>query len=375
MLGRAGISAVLIDPHTAYPPDFRCEKLDGSQVELLRKTGLAEDVLAGATLDEEISIARFGRLVEKRSARQYGIMYDTLVNAFRALIPPTVEFLHAKATAIAAGTDRQIVTLSTDEQVAARLVVLSNGLNIGLRHNLGITREIISEGHSIAAGFNVEPSGTPRFDFKALTYFPEHTSDRMAYFSLFPIHETMRGNLFVYRDMQDPWLRQLRKTPEETLIAAMPGLKNLTGNFTVTGDIRIRPVDLYVSKGHRQPGVVLVGDAFATSCPAAGTGANKVFTDVERLCNLHIPRWLESDGMGVEKIAAFYDDPVKKACDAASVNKAFYLRGLSVDTGPSWRARRWVRGTARLALGVSRRILAARLPDRRGVALDGGGAG
>ena len=27
MLGRAGIPAVLIDPHTVYPPDFRCEKL------------------------------------------------------------------------------------------------------------------------------------------------------------------------------------------------------------------------------------------------------------------------------------------------------------------------------------------------------------
>ena len=32
MLGRAGIGAVLIDPHTLYPPDFRCEKLDGSRV-------------------------------------------------------------------------------------------------------------------------------------------------------------------------------------------------------------------------------------------------------------------------------------------------------------------------------------------------------
>ena len=61
----------------------------------------------------------------------------------------------------------------------------------------------------------------------------------------------------------------------------------------------------------RQAGVVLVGDAFATSCPAAGTGTGKVFTDVERLCNVHIPRWLATPGMGADKIAAFYDDPVK----------------------------------------------------------------
>src|SRR5215467_7483195 len=44
MLGRAGIRTVLIDPHPTYPPDFRCEKLDASQVALLHKTGLAGPV-------------------------------------------------------------------------------------------------------------------------------------------------------------------------------------------------------------------------------------------------------------------------------------------------------------------------------------------
>jgi 2-polyprenyl-6-methoxyphenol hydroxylase-like FAD-dependent oxidoreductase len=42
MLGRAGIDAVLVDPHPSYPNDFRCEKLDASQVELLRKTGVPQ---------------------------------------------------------------------------------------------------------------------------------------------------------------------------------------------------------------------------------------------------------------------------------------------------------------------------------------------
>ena len=50
MLGRAGFSAVLIDPHEVYPPDFRCEKLDGLQVQLLRKTGLDAAVFAAAGL-------------------------------------------------------------------------------------------------------------------------------------------------------------------------------------------------------------------------------------------------------------------------------------------------------------------------------------
>ena len=350
MLGRAGISTILIDPHKVYPPDFRCEKLDESQVELLRKTGLAEPLLAAATLHDEISIARFGRLVTTRAAGQYGILYDTLVNNMRAQIPAQVRVVEAKATAISTGADRQTVTLSNGESISARLLVLANGLNIGLRHTLGITREVVSECHSITIGFDMEPAGRPHFDFRALTYFPERASDRMAYLALFPIGSKMRANLFVYRDMHDPWLREMRKTPEPALHALMRGLRKLTGDFTVTGDVKIRPADLYITKGHRQAGIVLVGDAFATSCPAAGTGTYKVFNDVERLCNVHVPRWLASDGMGAEKIAAFYNDPVRVAGEHFSANKAFYLRALSVETGLVWRAHRWARFLGRLGI-------------------------
>jgi hypothetical protein len=106
-----------------------------------------------------------------------------------------------------------------------------------------------------------------------------------------------------------------------------------------------------------QPGVVLVGDAFATSCPAAGTGTGKVFTDVERLCNVYIPQWLASEGMGVDKIGAFYADPVKNACDRNSFDKAFRLRSMSIDKGLSWRVRRWARFLARLAIGTVRRVV------------------
>ena len=49
MLGRAGIDALMIDPHTVYPPDFRCEKFDASQFELFENTGIAGGVLPAAT--------------------------------------------------------------------------------------------------------------------------------------------------------------------------------------------------------------------------------------------------------------------------------------------------------------------------------------
>jgi hypothetical protein len=100
--------------------------------------------------------------------------------------------------------------------------------------------------------------------------------------------------------------------------------------------------------------MVLIGDAFATSCPAAGTGVGKVFTDVERLCNVHIPAWLATPGMGRKKTDAFYDDPVKQASDAASFAKAHWLRSLSINGGTTWRARRWARFAKSLAASTLR---------------------
>ena len=97
-----------------------------------------------------------------------------------------------------------------------------------------------------------------------------------------------------------------------------------------------------------------MGDAFATSCPAAGTGADKVLTDVERLCNVHIPQWMNSKGMSAEKMATFYADPVKVACDRESMQEAYRLRSLSTDEGIYWRAERWARFLVRLAIGTTR---------------------
>jgi 2-polyprenyl-6-methoxyphenol hydroxylase-like FAD-dependent oxidoreductase len=354
MLGRAGVQALLIDPHTVYPPELRCEKLGGDQIDLLRKTGLANATLRATTLDGEVWEARFGYVVARKPSDQRGVMYDTLVNTMRAQITPDVETIHAKASAISNSQERQKVVLSNGEEVSARLVVLANGLNVGLRHTLGIRRRVISECHSVTLGFNVEPAGRADFSFPALTYWPKRSNSRMAYLTLFPIGGAMRANLMVYRDMTDPWLHEFRQAPEETMRAMMPGLQRMMGEFKVSGPVKIRPADLCVTEGYLQPGIVLVGDAFSTSCPAAGTGATKVFTDVERLCNVYIPQWLATDGMDAEKIAEFYNDSEKTACDARSLEKAHQLRSLSIDNGLSWRAQRWVRFIVRLSQGMWR---------------------
>ena len=256
--------------------------------------------------------------------------------------------------------------LSNGEEISARLVVLANGLNVGLRHQLGIERRIVSACHSISLGFDIVPVGRTAFDFPALTYFSERTSDRIPYLTLFPIGSRMRANLFTYRQIDDPWLQQMRRAPAQTLKAALPRLRRITGDFEVAGDIKMRPADLYVSTGHRQPGMVLVGDAFETSCPVTGTGTDKVFTDVERLCNVHIPNWLATDGMDETKIAAFYDDPVKTACDAWSSAKAYSFRSVSIDNGLYWKAQRWARFVAWFCEGTLRQL---RTPVRSGAGI------
>jgi 2-polyprenyl-6-methoxyphenol hydroxylase-like FAD-dependent oxidoreductase len=359
MLGRAGVSATLIEPHRTHPPELRCEKISGQQqLDRLRKTGLADAVLGAATHDDAIWIARFGRLIDVKPSQQHGFLYDTLVNTVRGEIPPDVETIYAKATSIATSPDRQTVGLSSGEAISARLVVLANGASIALRDQLGIGRPVISACHSISVGFDIAPLEGERLAFPSLTYFSEATEHRTAYVTLFPIGDIMRGNLFVYRATDDPWLRQMRRTPEAALDACLPKLRAMIGDYHITGDIRIRPIDLYESDNVIQPGVVLVGDAFASPCPGSGTGTDKVFTDVTQLCNVHIPNWLASDGMGAAKIAQYYADPEKRAVDAWAKDKAFRLRAVTLEDTPYWRAQRWLRYAGRRGESLARNALA-----------------
>ena len=224
MLGRTGIAAVMIDPHPIYPPELRCEKLSGQQLDLLRKTGLADATLDAATLDGGVWEARYGYIVAKRASDQYGLMYDTLVSSLRAQIPSDVESIFAKVSAISNTPERQKLSLSNGEEISARLIVLATGLNVGLRRTVGMTRQVISPCHSITLAFDIEPVGRNAFDFPALTYWPARSSSRMAYLTAFPIEAAMRVNLMIYREMTDPCLSQFRQAPELTMLAVTPGL-------------------------------------------------------------------------------------------------------------------------------------------------------
>jgi 2-polyprenyl-6-methoxyphenol hydroxylase-like FAD-dependent oxidoreductase len=356
MLGRRGIDTILVDPHDVYPPELRCEKLDGGQIAILMRTGLGEAVLARSALARELDVVRHDRLIDRKPGLQRGIMYADLVNALRAAIPMRVERIKGKVNQIRTGADRQVVTLSNGEELSARLVVLANGLNLQLRESLGMGRDMISPAHSTTVAFDIVPAGAQRFAFEALTYWSRAPEERFAFLTLFPVPGAMRANFMVYRDVTDPWLALMRKSPREALVQAIPGLEAAIGPFDIRGPVWVRPADLYQTTGVEQPGVVVVGDAFATSCPAAGTGTGKVFTDVERLCNRYIPDWLGTPDIGADKIGAFYADPDKRAYDSFSLAAAFTLKATSINPGPVWAARRWGKYAARAAIGALRRL-------------------
>ena len=355
-LGAAGIDTLLIDPRSVYPPDLRCEKLAGYQLDVLRDRALASAIMAAATFDRGVWVSRFGRVIDNKASDQYGILYDDLVAAVRGAVPPSVGRVLAKANGIKPSGGRQEVTLSDGETISARLVVLANGLNNGLREELGVKRVTLSAAHSTTIAFNIRARNGTRFPFPALTFYSENIAARMAYLTLFPVRDGMRANLMVYRTIDDPWLRRMLEAPETAMFELMPSLKQMVGEVEIEMPVKVRPADLTVSEGFRQPGVVLVGDAFATSCPAAGTGVDKVFTDVDLLCNTYIPAWLATPGMGVEKLGQFYDDPVKRACDARTIERAYALRAFSIDPSPIWAWRRWSRFIGRGAIGVLHRL-------------------
>ncbi|MGI8527435.1 MAG: FAD-dependent oxidoreductase [Pseudolabrys sp.] len=358
MLGRRGSSVTLIDPNEKYRPDFRCEKLEPHHVEALRSTGLADEVLPAARCYQGIWVARLGRLCERNPTEEYGIDYSALVNAVRALVPKDC-MLRDTVRHIAVTPGRQTLTLASGDTVSARLVIAANGLNAAVLGKLSMNRREISRCHSIALGFDVEPSPSPRFPFNALTYFGEAPEHRVSYLTLFPLGAGMRANLFVYRELGDPWLQRFRDDAAAALAQSLPRLKRLTGDFKVVGQTKLRPTDLYVTDNVCQPGIALVGDAYATACPASGTGASKGISDVARLCNVHVPAWLATPGMTADKIAAFYADPLKVRTDAHSLETSLFARRLAVAPGLQWTAYRLARFMGAAGWNTLRRPLQA----------------
>ena len=100
----------------------------------------------------------------------------------------------------------------------------------GVMTGLAGQRREISRCHSVSIGFDLE---TAQWPFDALTYFGEDPVHRVAYLTLFPLPSGVRANLFVYRELNDPWLKRLRENPAAAIAESLPGLAQFTGALRI----------------------------------------------------------------------------------------------------------------------------------------------
>jgi len=350
VLAGQGRRVLLLDPRAAYPDCFKAEKVEPDQAELMRELGLMDAMAPALTpIHEVLSACRTG-VIERRPIEQYGTLYHDLVNGLRARLPEGLEQRPLRARGIETSPDLQRLSLEDGTEVTARLVVLACGASERLAKQLGMRREWVSRRHSLDFGFYVAPRNGAGFAFDALTYYPDGVATRLGCLSLFPVGTHMRANLFTYQDADGAWAKRFQAAPAETLLQSLPGLEEHAPGFEVTSRIEWAVIELYRVEGHVQPGVVVIGDAFQGVCPITGTGLSKVFRDVATLCLDCVPTWLESPGMGAEKVAAFYDHPRKVKTDQHSLESAFYSREIALNSSWRWRRRaaldRWSRRVA-----------------------------
>jgi 2-polyprenyl-6-methoxyphenol hydroxylase-like FAD-dependent oxidoreductase len=358
MLGNAGYTVALIDPHEVYPRDFRCEKIESSHLAALRRTGAAEALLSVATPMENLWVARFGRLLDIQPFDQCGFRYEEMVNSFRRITPSQVTWVRDKVTGILQGDGIRRVQLRGGDSLVARLVIMANGLNRVLGRSLGIEREVTHPRHSICIGFDMRPIGATDFAFRALQYNAELGSERVGYLSLFSIGKTMRANLFVYHDLHSAVINGFRSDPVNQLKALLPRLKPLIGDFAIDQPVGIRPTDLETPCYQTLPGVAMIGDACFVPCPASGKGALKAIVDAERLAHVYAPRWLASGAdISATDVGEFYRDELKMATDTETYDLALELRERALGNGLRWEADRWSRFLQRWCRGRARRLM------------------
>jgi 2-polyprenyl-6-methoxyphenol hydroxylase-like FAD-dependent oxidoreductase len=340
LLGAQRRRVILVDARQNCPPVFKAEKIESDQAELLERFDLLQGLLPQAGRIQEIRSYYNGRHFRTTVARQYGLSYSDIVNLLRECLDETVQFKVARVTRIENSSELQFVTLDNGERLATRLVVLACGLNGELPSDLGLKRVIIRKNHSEAVAFTLaKPNGTP-FEFDAATCFPPSQKAGVDYLSLFRIGETMRANLFAFPAADESWARRLLQDPERELEVCFPYFRLAVGGYQIVRKIETSLIHLYRTEGNPLHGVALIGDAAANACPATGMGLSKVLTDVDVLCSECAPRWLETPGMSVDKLADYYNDLRKRAVDEKALHDADYRRRARTDRSLRWKIHR-----------------------------------
>lgn len=340
VLGLQGWRIILADPSPTFPAVFKAEKIEPDQVRLLRKFELLDLLLPHAGSIREVRAYYNGRFFGSSSTEQYGIYYGDMVNVLRAHLPATVQFIPKRVVRIKNSTDLQRVRLDGGRELTCRLVVLACGLNETIPSSLGLKRSYIQKQQSVALAFNIARADGSSFDFDSITYYSVSPRLGVDYLTLFPTAHSMRANLFAFPAVNDPWVREFIQDPMQGIQKCFPELQRVIGKIDITSKVENALVHLYRTEGEPPAGTALIGDACENVCPSTGMGLTKIFTDVDVLSLQCVHSWFGTAGMGVEKLASFFNHPDKRAVDSRALQNAFYRRQASAGRSLRWRIHR-----------------------------------
>ena len=330
LLTNENMSVALVEPRKVYPECFKAEKLEPDQWQLLEKHDLLKLVLPVCERIDAVQLASAGNIHGAVNITQFGYLYHNLVNALSSQLPSQLTVFRHKAVGIEVSNDIQTVFLSDHPEIRSRLVVVATGRFGQIHSQLGLVKKMISRQHSFNFGFNIE-NPSQSFSFDSMTYHASELRSGLDYLTLFKVPNAMRGNLFTYWKPKDERIRSFSSKPKETLLKSMAGLVKVLGDFEIEPKIERFSIDLYKAENLLTPGVVFIGDAFQSVCPATGTGLSKVFTDVDVLFRCVMNEWMGTPGMSAKKIASFYQDPRKQEQDRHSLSAALRRRRVAVE--------------------------------------------
>lgn len=350
-LGRQGLSVRVIELSGTPPHAFRAEKFSADQLPLLASVDLLDAFKPHTRVALKAINIRGRRIIDRPQVEDHGLMYADMVKLLRQRLAGTPVLVHGRATQVALHGDGGSVTLSDGRRFDARLVVLATGHARSLRESLGIVRRVVHPVPTINVAFTLKaPAGG--FAFPSLAAYGESTGDGVDYTSIFPVGDTMRVNTFVFSRLDDPRIGAFKRDPLGALLELQPGLARWLHGAEAIDRAEFFSVELSICDNVLQPGLVLIGDAYRTSCPAVGSGLSCLLVDVERLAH-HAPRWLATPGMGTDKIGAFYGDEAKRVSDEQT-HRVAIARRQSVTS-------RSLANQLRRALHFGRRQLADRI--------------
>ncbi len=340
LLGRRGFHVLLVDPRASCPPVFKAEKIEPDQAESIAELGLSDLLLSDGNRIREIRSYSNGTYLGSTKTTQYGLHYDTMVNALRQNLPATVEFELGRVCEIDNSEDVQVIHTDDGEKICCRLAVLACGLNGDLLTGLGLKRIWVQKPQSVAVAFNLARPDGRGFDFDSLTYSIASPRIGIDYISFFPLDQKLRANLFAFSDPTATWLQRFAREPNGVLRLLVPKLQRALGDYEIIGSIETASINLYRTEGIQPHGVVLVGDAAQNVCPSTAMGLRKIFTDLEILCSDSVLHWFSTPGMGREKLRTFSDNPRKLEADRKALLDAYYRRNACTAQSTRWRIHR-----------------------------------